>query len=54
MLAVISNLAALYTQDSSDEVVWKTVSEVELLVLNLTQKVWLKIDVILRALDAPD
>lgn len=48
MLSVISKAAALYVQEFDDPVTLEAVNDVELLTGSLSQKLWLKIDILDR------
>jgi hypothetical protein len=48
MLSVISKAAALYVQEFDDPVTLEAVNDVEQLTGSLSQKLWLKIDILER------
>jgi len=50
MLSVISKVAALYVQDFDDPVTLAAVNDVEQLTGSLSQKLWLKIDILERVM----
>ena len=52
MLSVISKVAALYVQNFDDPVTLAAVNDVEQLTGSLSQKLWLKIDILERVAPA--
>jgi hypothetical protein len=53
MLSVISKAAALYVQNFDDPVTLAAVNDVEQLTGSLSQKLWLKIDILERVASSP-